>query len=339
MRSALIRSALLKGGDPVLRKPADVFDRDWEWQQLARFATSDRPGASLGVVTGRRRQGKTYLLDALCEATGGFLYAATEAFPRTEALRQLGQAVADFRGQAGAVRYDDWSQAIDDLLAIGAETATPVVLDGFGYLVRAAPELPSVIQRALSPRRTQRRQSKARLLLCGSSVSFMGRLLTGAAPLRGRASLELVVSTFDFRLARRFWEITDPRLAALTYFVVGGTPAYRGEVRPDVTVEDFDSFVTEHVLNPASPLFREVRALLDPSGAGPSRTCGGSLAGIPAPVPVAGGRSDVRTDVSPVDPGVRGTRNPRRHAYRRAFRGGDRPGTPYQSRGRRGRLR
>lgn len=246
----------------MLRKPADVFDRDWEWEQLARFAESDRPGASLGVVTGRRRQGKTYLLEALCEATKGFFYSATEALPRAEAFRQLGQAVADFRGRAGVVRYDDWSQAIDDLLAIGAETATPVVLDEFGYLVRDAPELPSVIQRALSPRRTQRRESKARLLLCGSSVSFMGRLLSGTAPLRGRASLELVVHTFDFRLARRFWEITDPRLAALTYFVVGGTPAYRGEYLPDVTVEDFDSFVTEHVLNPASPLFREVRALL-----------------------------------------------------------------------------
>jgi len=246
----------------VLPKPADVFDRDWEWEQLARFIASDRAGASLGVVTGRRRQGKTYLLEALCEATGGFFYAATEALPRAEGLRQLGRAVADFRRQPGAVRYDDWAEAIDDLLALGGEVATPVVLDEFGYLVRDAPELPSVLQRALSPRRTERRGSKARLLLCGSSVSFMGRLLTGSAPLRGRASLELVVHTFDFRLARRFWGIADPRLAALSYFVVGGTPAYRGEYLPDVTVEDFDSFVAEHVLNPASPLFREVRALL-----------------------------------------------------------------------------
>jgi uncharacterized protein len=246
----------------AMRKPADVFDRDWEWEQLTRFTTSERLGASLAVVSGRRRQGKTYLLEALCEVSGGFFYAATEAVPRAEALRQLGQAVATFRGEPGAVRYENWQEAIDGLLALATDRAIPVVLDEFPYLVRDAPELPSTIQRALSPRREERRSSAARLVLCGSSLSFMGNLLTGSAPLRGRSSLELIVHTFDFRLARQFWQINDYRLAALVYFVVGGTPAYRGEYLPDVVVRDFDAFVTDHVLNPASPLFREVRSLL-----------------------------------------------------------------------------
>jgi hypothetical protein len=35
--------------------------------------------ATLGIVSGRRRQGKTFLLRALCEATGGFYFAADEA--------------------------------------------------------------------------------------------------------------------------------------------------------------------------------------------------------------------------------------------------------------------
>jgi hypothetical protein len=33
------------------------------------------------------------------------------------------------------------------------------------------------------------------LLLCGSALSFMGGLLSGTAPLRGRAGLEPVVRT------------------------------------------------------------------------------------------------------------------------------------------------
>jgi AAA+ ATPase superfamily predicted ATPase len=245
-----------------VEKPSDVFDRDWEWDQLTRFAAGAGPGASIGVVSGRRRQGKTFLLEGLCEVAGGFFYAATETLPRAEALRQIGQAVADFRSQPGAIHYDDWAQAFDGLLALAESGPIPVVLDEFPYLVRDAPELPSVIQRALSPRRRQRQRSQARVLLCGSSLSFMGQLLMGSAPLRGRSALELIVHTFDFRLARKFWGITDHRLAALTYFVVGGTPAYRGEYLPGVEIRDFDAFVTGHVLNPASPLFREVRALL-----------------------------------------------------------------------------
>jgi len=93
----------------------------------------------------------------------------------------------------------------------------------------------------------------------------MGGLLSGGAPLRGRSALELIVPTFDFRLAAEFWRISDHRLAALLYFIVGGTPAYRTEYLRGAAPSDrahFDAWVVEHVLNPASPLFREVRALL-----------------------------------------------------------------------------
>jgi uncharacterized protein len=138
------------------------------------------------------------------------------------------------------------------------------VLDEFPYLVRQASELPSVIQRQFDPA-SRRSAGQVRLLLCGSAMSLMGRLLSGGAPLRGRAALELVVPTFDFRLAARFWGISDPRTAVLTNAIVGGTPAYRREfTQGDAPAgpHDFDSWVVRTVLNPARPLFREARYLL-----------------------------------------------------------------------------
>jgi len=93
----------------------------------------------------------------------------------------------------------------------------------------------------------------------------MGKLLAGNAPLRGRAGLELVVPTLDYRLARQFWGIEDLRTAVLTNAIVGGTPAYRREfVQDDVPAGpgDFDDWVCRAVLNPARPLFREARYLL-----------------------------------------------------------------------------
>ena len=56
-----------------------------------------------------------------------------------------------------------------------------------------------MIQAAFGPRREERLNSRTRLLLCGSAMSFMGRLLSGAAPLRGRAGLEMVVPTLDYQ--------------------------------------------------------------------------------------------------------------------------------------------
>ncbi|MGX6741865.1 AAA family ATPase [Streptomyces xantholiticus] len=138
------------------------------------------------------------------------------------------------------------------------------VIDEFPFLAKASPALPSIIQRALDPA-AQHTNTPVRLLLCGSALSFMGGLLAGNAPLRGRAGLELVVPTLDFRLAAEFWEITDPRTALLTHAIVGGTPAYRREfTQGDAPAgpHDFDAWVTRAVLNPARPLFREARYLL-----------------------------------------------------------------------------
>jgi AAA+ ATPase superfamily predicted ATPase len=241
-----------------------MFDRDFEWGELARFAQHDALGPALGIVSGRRRQGKTYLLDALTRATGGFMFTATEA-TAAESLREFGAVLASFRSEPTPYRFENWDEALSQLFSRASRSGPVVgVIDEFPYLVRQAPELPSVIQRQFDPA-PRRSAGQVRLLLCGSAMSLMGRLLSGGAPLRGRAALELVVPTFDFRLAARFWGISDPRTAVLTNAVVGGTPAYRREfAQGDAPAgpDDFDSWVVRTVLNPARPLFREARYLL-----------------------------------------------------------------------------
>lgn len=247
-----------------LPRPPGMFDRDAEWADLSAFVQDDTTGVRLGVVSGRRRQGKTYLLYALARATKGFYFAATEA-TESESLRRLGRELADHLSAPAPFRLDTWDQALDALLDLGRDRTTVVVLDEFPYLARASPSLPSEIQRALTPGADRRERSRTRLLLCGSALSFMGGLLSGSAPLRGRAGLELPVPTLDFRLAARFWEVTDPRLAVRLHAVVGGTPAYRREyVRDDAPSDlaDFDDWICRAVLSPTSPLFREARYLL-----------------------------------------------------------------------------
>jgi uncharacterized protein len=149
-------------------------------------------------------------------------------------------------------------------MRIAVDGPKPVVIDEFPFLAKATPALPSLIQRALEPA-AQRRGTPVRLLLCGSALGFMGKLLAGNAPLRGRAGLELVVRTLDFRLAREFWEIADLRTAVLTNAIVGGTPAYRREFVQDdspANADDFDAWVCRTVLSPGRPLFREARYIL-----------------------------------------------------------------------------
>lgn len=245
-------------------KPPGMFDRDFEWAELIRLASHPSAEPALGVVSGRRRQGKTFLLDAVCQAVGGFYFAATEA-TEAESLHQFGTALAHHLGEPVPRRFAGWDEAVETMMRLASgDRPVPVVLDEFPYLAKASPHLPSLIQRALDPP-GRRGGTPVRLLLCGSALPFMGNLLVGNAPLRGRASLELVVHTLDFRLAKDFWEIADPRLAFLVNAVVGGTPAYRREYTLGDAPSDLDDFgpwVVRNILNPARPLLREARFLL-----------------------------------------------------------------------------
>jgi uncharacterized protein len=243
-------------------KPVHLFDRDTEWKGLVSFAADTRPRATLGVVSGRRRQGKSYLLQALAAALSGIYFPALEL---TEAvsLRLFADELIRFSGSP-VPPFRDWLDAIPFLFRLTGDRTVPVVIDEFPFLVKASPALPSIIQRELGPGGSGS-ASRARLLLCGSAMSVMGGLLSGQAPLRGRSGLELIIHPFGYRDAARFWEISDPRLAVLVHSVVGGTPAYRRElVREDTPADlaDFDAWVIRTVLNPQTPLFREGRYLL-----------------------------------------------------------------------------
>lgn len=248
----------------MIPKPTSIFDRDVEWRSLTDFAERRGPGATLGLVYGRRRHGKTLLLESLCAATGGFYHMALEQ-EESLALRDLGEAIGGFIESPGPVGLGDWNDAINALLDLGRRRSIPVVLDEFPYLVAVANQLPSVIQRAFAPGATGRTASRSHLILCGSALSVMTRLLSGRAALRGRGMLDLIVQTFDFRETGRFWDLADQHeLAIRLHAVVGGTPAYKelSGIGPPRTLGDFDEWISATVLNPASALFREGRYLM-----------------------------------------------------------------------------
>ncbi|MEZ5263430.1 MAG: hypothetical protein R2755_17080 [Acidimicrobiales bacterium] len=197
-------------------KPDHLFDRTHEWGALTAFGAAARPGASLGLVYGRRRQGKTYLLQSLIEERGGFYWTALSQSSQQN-LDRLAADYAAFTGQRAGSRFDDWSQAFTALLALGEGRDEPitVVVDEFPYLLDGDAALPSILQALLAPRGEAVRRWKTSLILCGSALTTMQGLLTASAPLRGRASLELFVHPFGYRGAARFWEVSSRPATAM----------------------------------------------------------------------------------------------------------------------------
>ncbi|MEV0373801.1 ArsR family transcriptional regulator [Streptomyces sp. NPDC050636] len=263
-------------------RPDRMFDRETEWDRLLRFVCDTRPGATLGLVSGQRRHGKTYLLEAMTKATGGF-YFDGQAAAEAESLRRVADRLAEHTHAPQPPRWHSWEGAVDAMLALGDEGPASVVIDNFPDLVGQSPALPAVIHSAYRRLHTARSQNRARLILSGGIPSIVTRLFSGPSSLHDLAGLELVVRPFDFRTAARFWGIEDPRLAVQVHAVVGGTPAYRGDFVCDdapAGPDDFDAWVCRTALNPRMPLFWEARHLDEEADHADRALCHSALVAI-----------------------------------------------------------
>lgn len=254
-------------------KPELLFDRDSEWSDITEFVTAPGDGLRLGIVYGRRRTGKSFLLRRVVDELGG-LYHLSLREGRRMALERFGDAIGALAdpGRPLAVRDDDWRSALETALREVARRArgpSVVVLDEYPFLRGGSPELDSAVQSLADSAALEGLGSDwewpVSLILCGSAMSVMTELLSGAAPLRGRARLNMALTPFDYRVARRFWRVSDPSTALLLDAVVGGVPGHRDLVDAiDVpaTSDDFGDWMAATVLNPSHALYSEAEAAL-----------------------------------------------------------------------------
>ena len=243
----------------MLSRPRALFDRDREWRELSDFATAAGPDNRLAIVLGRRRQGKSMLLRHLVEATGGFYFESAQQ-SSAQNLADFSVAWARHASSAGT-SFESWGRAVEHLASLTTSSAPRViVIDEVGYLIGSAPELPSLLQRLF----TEQAAGGLRVVLCGSAVAQMRRLLSASAPLRGRQHRTIQVDPFDYRTAAAFWGVDgNPDAAFRLHALVGGTPAYRRFTTDGPLPRgDVDSFVIDHLLQPASVLYTEGRSVI-----------------------------------------------------------------------------
>lgn len=201
----------------------NFVNRERELRSLER-ACGDKPG--MAVVSGRRRVGKTALLDRFAGDRPAIFLPGTRA-PVGEALRRLEERIrAAAPPLAGDLldlgHLDTWDGAIGYLLARARDEPLLVVLDEFPYLCEADPSLPSTLQ----ARWDHRGESQLSLVLAGSHVGLMEELVAADAPLFGRADAHLRLQPFSWREAGLLTGGDDPEGWLEAYLTVGGMPRY-----------------------------------------------------------------------------------------------------------------
>lgn len=231
-------------------------NRERELRALARTVGQ---GSGLAVVSGRRRVGKTALLDHFARSTQDGARRPTVFLPGTRA--PVGEALDRLTERIRAVlppRPGDlldlgacttWDAALGYLLARAADTPVLLVLDEFPYLCEADPSLPSTLQ----ARWDHRGQAQLSVVLAGSHVGLMEDLLAADAPLFGRADMHLRLTPFSWRDAPLL-SGGDADTALEAYVTVGGMPRYLDLWDPRL---DARSNLADLLDGPGAPLAEE----------------------------------------------------------------------------------
>lgn len=197
------------------------FDRTDEQQALEE--TWSTPDAGFLVLWGRRRVGKTELLNRFVEGKRALYFEATDA-AREDQLSDLSRELSRSWGNEllAAQPLASWQAALTAIEQYVGSERTAVVLDEFQYLAAQDGELSSLLNRWW---RQVGRHLPIVLVLAGSEVSFFERDVL-AGQMYGRRTGQLRLRPLDHRSAALFTPRYSAQDRIRTYAVCGGMPYY-----------------------------------------------------------------------------------------------------------------
>ena len=210
------------------------------------------------VVYGRRRVGKTALINEFCKGKPTVFFSALNASSQ-ENLEALSKAIyeKDYPGAETAPVYQSFDAAFAEITRMAEEERLIFVIDEYPYLAKANKSISSRLQHIIDH---TWKNGKLFLILCGSSMSFMEYQVLGyESPLYGRRTGQFKIQALTYKEMTAFNpDLTDEQQAFI-YGITGGIPHYINKLDVD---GDVDEALKENLFNTSSYLYEEPENLL-----------------------------------------------------------------------------
>ncbi len=243
--------------------------REQELKKLNRMYGSDK--LEVAIIYGRRRVGKTTLINEFCKGKKTIFFVAQEN-SAGQNLEALSNAITEMLSGQETVGQDATGQNVigqnaTDSIASGRQDVTAQsamgynvaglmyrsfadamtgiaqaakkerliwVIDEYPYLAQAEKGISSLLQNFLDH---QFKETRLFLILCGSSMSFMEHQVLGyQSPLYGRRTAQFKILPFDYLDTGRWFPDYSCEDKALMYGITGGIPLYLEQFSPKLTV-------------------------------------------------------------------------------------------------------
>ncbi|WP_099210047.1 ATP-binding protein [Thermococcus henrietii] len=206
------------------------IDRESELEFLRSRYASGKP--ELVILHGRRRIGKTYLLQRFLSEVGGVYLLAEES---ETILEDFSERLAEYFNDPFLREnpLQSWKAFFTYLAGKSGERLV-VVIDEVQYVAKAHREFLSVLQKYWDLHLSK---TKIMLVLCGSLVSFMEGILSAKSPIYGRRTGAWKVEEMSFFKVRKFHPLSTEE-AVYVYSVFGGVPQYWADYNPELDFWD-----------------------------------------------------------------------------------------------------
>jgi AAA+ ATPase superfamily predicted ATPase len=212
------------------------------------------------VIYGRRRVGKTSLINEFCKGKRTLFFSALESTAEGN-LVALSKAINNFIHPHSSInsKYTTFDDAFKEIYEETQREKLVFVIDEFPYLASADRSISSVLQHAID-----RMFSKTNIfmILCGSSMSFIeDQVLGHNSPLYGRRTAQFKIEPLNYLEAAEAHPGISPETNALIYGITGGVPHYINKLAVG-TDSDLGNSVVENLLERHCYLFEEPANLL-----------------------------------------------------------------------------
>jgi len=182
----------------------------------------EKETAKLVVLFGRRRVGKTELLKEFLKKHKG-IYILARQESELEQLKKISSQIAEHYNDEilKANPFSNWDALF---LYLSEKPRTPIVFDEFPYIVQSSKKITAILQDHWDNKLSKK---NAFIILCGSSITMMEKLLGKKSPIYGRRTEQILLEPLKFRDACLFMsEKMNIKEKILNYSILGGMPAY-----------------------------------------------------------------------------------------------------------------
>lgn len=245
-----------------------LWGRDEELKELEALLT--KKVSSLVVVTGRRRIGKSTLIQFFAKKFIKNYYEFSGLAPHQKQTNQdqLNHFASQLseQTQTPGFSFKDWNESFSALYAQVNRSRKPVLifLDEISWLGGLDPDFPGKLKVAWDTK--FKNHPKLLLVLCGSVTSWIDKNILHRADFVGRVSLELQLKELPLRVLHNFWSPHSHRIQAMEklkiLMVTGGVPRYLEEMRPQVAADKEIARLCFHssgiLFNEFSKIFNEI---------------------------------------------------------------------------------